>query len=137
MADHKYSIEDGHWEEDDPDPPSWIEDTSADIEIDVTLHEQGYQEDRKWTVHCTHRPDDERLPDMVARFAVEHRNKGNFWREGEMHRDSVDFVDLPLRVRKRVAAILNRDLEAITPDERTIHRDDGTGIGDREVADAE
>jgi hypothetical protein len=129
----KYSIPDDHWEDDDDDtPPRWREETSADIEIDVRLHREGYQEDRKWTVHVANHFDDDRLADVVAAFAVKHQNKGNFWREGEMHKDSVDFVDLPLRVRRRVAAILDRDLETITPDERTIHREDGTGIGDRE-----
>lgn len=138
MGDHKYSVPDDHWEEDEDDMPArWREETSADIEIDVRLHQEGYQEDRKWTVHVSEHFDDDRLADVIAGFGVEHRNKGNFWREGEMHRDSIDFVDLPLRVRRRVAAILNRDLETITPDERTIHRADGTGIGDREGDDGE
>jgi len=48
-------INDDHWEDDEPEgPPAWMEDTSAkDITLDVQLHEQGYQNDRKWTVHCT------------------------------------------------------------------------------------
>lgn len=134
----KYNPDTSHWDADDADdsPPRWREETSADIEIDVRLHREGYQSDRKWTVHCEHNPDHDRLPDLVAGFGVEHRNKGNFWRHGEMHKDSVDFVDLPLRVRRRVAVVLNRDVEEITPDERTIHRADGTGIGDREGDDA-
>jgi hypothetical protein len=50
------------------------------------------------------------------------------WKEDT---SAADFVDLPLRVRRRVAAVLNRDLAEITPDERVIHREDGTGIADR------
>jgi hypothetical protein len=123
----KYSVSDGHWEEDNPDtPPAWREDTSAtSIEIDIQLHDQGYQTDRKWTVHCADRRNGR---DLVAGWAVEHRNKGNFWRFGDRWDDAVDFVDLPLRVRRRAAAVLNRDIDDITPDERVIEREDGTGL---------
>jgi hypothetical protein len=133
----KYSVPDDHWEPDtDESPPAWTEDTSADVEIDVTLHDEGYQTDRKWTVHVAHRVGDS-APDgeddeVVAAWAMEHRNKGNYWREGSHWKDAVDFVDLPLRVRKRVAAVLGRPLAAITPDERVIRRADDTGIADRE-----
>jgi hypothetical protein len=128
----KYDVPDGHWEDDEPEgPPFWKEDTSAkSIEIDVQLHDQGYQTDEKWTVHCTDRVDDE--AGVIAGYAIKHQNKGNFWREGERWADAVDFVDLPLRVRQRVAAIFNRDLSEITPDSRTIHREDGTGLADNE-----
>jgi hypothetical protein len=124
-------IADDHWEQDEPEgPPAWKEDTSAkDITLDVQLHEQGYQNDEKWTVYCTERLDEWRI---IAGYAVKHRNKGNYWRNGDRWDDAVDFVDLPLRVRQRVAAVLNRDLEEITPDGRTIHREDGTGLADRE-----
>jgi hypothetical protein len=136
----KYSVPDDHWEVDeDESPPAWKEDTSADVEIDVTLHDQGYQTDRKWTVHVDHSAidavTDTEEERTVAGFGVEHHNKGNFWREGQMWGDAVDFVDLPLRVRRRVAAVLNRDLAEITPDERVIRRDDGTGIADRDDPD--
>lgn len=111
-------------------PAGLEEDTSAkDITLDVQLHEQGYQNDEKWTVYCTDRLDDE---GVIAGYAVKHRNKGNYWREGERWRDAVDFVDLPFRVRKRVAAVLNRDLNEITPDSRIIRREDDTGLADRE-----
>lgn len=126
----KYEVPDDHWEEDDPEgPPAWKEDTSArSIEIDVQLHDQGYQTDKKWTVHCQ---DIHRRDEVIAGYAIEHQNKGNYWRPGEMWDDAIDFVDLPLRVRQRVAWILNRPLAEITPDEREVHRDDGTGIADR------
>lgn len=126
----KYSIPDDHWKDDEPEgPPAWKEDTSAkSIEIDVQLHDQGYQTDEKWTVHCSDRIEDDDT--ITAVYAIKHQNKGNYWREGERWRDAVDFVDLPLRVCQRVAAVLNRDLAEITPDHRTIHREDGTGVGD-------
>lgn len=125
----KYSVSDGHWEDDGPEGrPAWREDTSAtSIEIDVQLHDQGYQTDEKWTVHCTDRLEDEGI---IAGYAIKHQNKGNYWRDGERWRDAVDFEDLPLRVRHRVAAVLNRDLEEITPEHRTIRREDGTGLAD-------
>jgi hypothetical protein len=116
----KYNIPDDHWNVDEKDaPPAWWEDTSAHIDIDVTLHREGYQEDRKWTVHCADRTTDEKWDGSPVRamYAIEHQNKGNYWREGD-YDDAVDFVDLPLRCRKRVAAVLNRDLETITPDAR-------------------
>jgi hypothetical protein len=133
----KYSVPDDHWDADDEEaPPAWREDTSADVEIDVTLHRQGYQNSRKWTVHVSHSAIDTIFDSeedrTVAGWAVEHHNKGNFWREGQKWRDAVDFADLPLRVRRRVAAALNRDLAEITPAERVIHREDGTGIADRD-----
>jgi len=133
MSKYGDMIPDDHsWEDDTPEvPPAWHEDTSAkSIEIDVQLHDEGYQTDEKWTVHCTDRTDDGR--GVIAGYGVEHQNKGTFWREGQLWDDAVDFEDLPLRVRKRVAAVLNRDLDDITPEERTIHREDGTGIADQE-----
>lgn len=128
----KYSVPDDHWSESSPEqPPAWHEDTSADIEIDVRLHREGYQQDRKWTVHCSdYTTRDDIDADVLAQYAVEHRNKGNYWREGELWDDATDFHHLPLRVRKRVASVLNRDLDAITPNEPRIHREDGTGLAD-------
>lgn len=132
----KYSVPDEYWEDDDPDgPPAWKEDTSArTIEFDVQLHEEGYQTDERWTIHCSDVGDDIGL---IAQYAVEHRNKGNYWRDGEFPDDAVDFEDLPLRVRQRAAAVLNRDLSAITPDMRSIHREDGTGLADGDTDGSE
>ncbi len=127
----KYDVPDDHWERDEPaGPPAWKSDTSAaSIEIDVQLHDEGYQTDEKWTIHCTDRHDD---GGIVAGYAIKHQNKGNYWREGDHWRNAVDFVDLPRRVRQRVAHVLNRSLEDITPGSRTIQRVDGTGIADRD-----
>jgi hypothetical protein len=114
----------------DPEtPPAWKKDTSAtNIKIDVQLHDEGYQTDEKWTVHCTDRLDND--DELIAGFAVEHTNKGNYWCEGGVMADAVDFADLPLRARQRVAAVLNRDLDAITPEVRTVRREDGTELAD-------
>jgi len=130
----KYDVPEDYWEDDEPEgPPAWKEDTSAkDIQLDVQLHEQGYQEDERWTVHCTQKIDGSGL---LAGYAIKHRNKGNYWRDGSRWDDAVDFVDLPLRVRQRVAHVLNLSLEEITPDSRRIRREDGTGIADREKDD--
>jgi hypothetical protein len=106
-------------------PPAWADQTSADIEIDVQVHNDGYQTDRKWTVSVRHEPDDEDLPDKIAVHAVEHQNKGNYWRDGELYDDAVDFEDLPLIVQQRVAAILSTDIESITPDYRVVEEIQG------------
>jgi len=140
MTKYGDRIDDDHWEDDEPEgPPAWKEDTSArDIEIDVQLHDQGYQTDEKWTVVCSDRLDNDTPGDeLIASHAVEHTNKGNYWREGDIHDNGVDFVDLPRRVRQRVAHVLNRDLEEITPEHRCINREDGTGFGDDYAEDSE
>lgn len=124
----KYDVPEDHWEQLDERPESqWRERTSAEIEVEVTLHDQGYQTDRKWTVHVLKGHRDH----PVAVWAEEHHNKGNFWRPPNRWRDAVDFVELPWPVRKRVASMMNRSIEEITPEIRMIHREDGTGVGDR------
>lgn len=128
----KYDVKDDHWEQDDERHSEWRERTSADIEVEVTLHDQGYQTDRRWTVHVRQGHRDH----PVAVYAAEHQNKGNFWRGPELWRDAVDFVELPRPVRKRVASMLNRSPDEITPEERMIHREDGTGVGDQAGEDA-
>lgn len=124
MSKYGHLVPDGHWEDDEDDePPAWREDTSAaDISFDVYLHDQGYQTDRKWTVHCSEGFEGDGLTVM---YAVEHQNKGNYWRPGDRREDAVDFVDLPLRVRRRVADVLNRDLSEITPSVRLVEDGDG------------
>jgi hypothetical protein len=126
----KYDVPEDHWENDEPEtPPRWRDETSAQtIEIEVQLHNDGYQTDKKWTVHASDRIDED---SVIAGYAIEHRNKGNYWREGDRWGDAIDFVDLPLRARRRVAHVLNRDLSEITPEARVIYRDDGTGIAQR------
>lgn len=133
----KYSVSDDHWDPaPDDSPPAWVERTSAQTEIEVTLHEQGYQQDRKWTVHVSADIDDP--ADAVrALWAAEHHNKGNFWREPQLWRDAVDFVDLPRPVRERVAAILGRSVSEVTPDKRVIRRADGTGVADEGATEDE
>jgi len=128
----KYEIGDDHWSEPEDDQTEWQERTSADVEVEVTLHNEGYQTDRRWTVHVHEGHRDH----PVAVWAGEHQNKGNYWRDPGLWRDAVDFVELPLAVRKRVASMLNRSVDELTPDERMIHREDGTGLGDRAGDDA-
>lgn len=125
----KYDPDTSHWDEDADEPDPWVDRTSVRTEIEVTLHDDGYQTDRRWTVHVSGYVDDDPR-DVTAIWAEEHHNKGNFWRDPQRWRDAIDFVDLPRAVRVRVAAVLNRSLDEITPDERTIHRPDGTGVAD-------
>lgn len=123
----KYEVPDDAWEDDEPEgPPAWKEDTSAKaIEFDVQLHEQGYQEDEKWTIHC-HEVNEQ----VQAAYAIKHRNKGNYWREGTIEKSGMDFVDLPLRVRQRAADVMNRSVDELTPEHRLMNREDGTGFAD-------
>ena len=124
----KYQIPDNHWDDtDDGNVDDWREQTSADVEVQVTIHNDGYQTDRRWTVRLREIDDG----GLLAGYAGEHQNKGNFWREPELWRDAVDFVDLPYPARKRVASLFGKSVAEITPEERSIHREDGTGIGDR------
>jgi hypothetical protein len=130
----KYSVPDDHWDDSEPDaseaaePAAWRADTSAPaITIDVRLHDDGYQTDRKWTIHCTIRRETDAV---IAGYGIEHQNKGNYWRSGDRWGDAVDFQALPQQVRARVSHVLNRSLEEITPDEPAIHREDDTGIAD-------
>lgn len=127
----KYNPDTSHWDDNEDAPPEWVERTSATLDLEVTLHDEGYQTDRRWTVHIRQR--DGETP--TVGYAAEHQNKGNFWREPEIWRDAVDFAELPRPARKRVASLLNRSVDEITPEERTIHREDGTGIGDRAAED--
>jgi len=113
----KYNPDTSHWDEEDESSPRWREETSATIELEAYLHQDGYQEDRRWTVHFGRFFEDETL---TALYAIEDQNKGNYWRPGNFKRDAVDFVDVPLRVRRRVAAALNRDLDEITPNQRLV-----------------
>ena len=123
----KYEVDDDHWEPDEDDePPAWAERTSAKIDLEVTLTNEGYQTDRRWTVRVLQGHRDH----PVAIYAAEHHNKGNYWRESELWNDAVDFLDLPPAVQQRVADMLNRSVEAVTPEERAIHRDDGLGMRD-------
>ena len=118
MSETKYGdrIDDDHWNSDDTtEPPAWTEETTApNIEIDVQVHHEGYQTDKKWTVQVQRSNHDDHL---TAIYAVQHQNKGTYWREGDWSEDIVDFVDLPMKARRRVAEVLNRELSEITPDE--------------------
>jgi hypothetical protein len=112
----KYDVPDGHWEkEEDDSPPRWVEETSATLEVEVYIHKQGYQNDRRWRV--TFGTSSNPPEDFTALYAIEDRNKGNYWRRRDFDH-AIDFVDVPLRARKRVAALLNRDLGDITPEHR-------------------
>lgn len=120
-------IEGHEWDSPEDEGTGWRERTTGVADLEVTLHNEGYQTDRRWTVHVRRGHRDH----PVAVYSAEHQNKGNFWREPELWRDAVDFVELPLAVRKRVASMLNRPVEEITPEVRMAHREDGAGVGDR------
>lgn len=123
----KYSVPDDNSDGDGKKQKSrWRDETSANVDMEVTLHDVGYQTDRRWTVHVRQGHRDH----PVAVYAAEHQNKGNFWRPPNLWQDAVDFVELPRPVRKRVASTFNRSIEEMTPEERMVHRDDGTGVGD-------
>ena len=124
----KYEVPDDQWQEpDEGNGEQWRDKTSADIEVEVTIHNEGYQTDQRWTVELSELHDGE----LKALYAGEHQNKGNFWRQPDMWSDAVDFVELPFPARKRVASLFGKSLEEITSEERLIHREDGRGVGDR------
>jgi len=84
MAKYNPSYE--HRKEGDEAPPAWKEQTSAKgIEIDVQIHNEGYQTDKKWKVHIS---DTDEGNGVAATHAVKYTNKGNFWRPGERWDDA-------------------------------------------------
>ncbi|RQG93713.1 hypothetical protein [Natrarchaeobius oligotrophus] len=106
MTDTKYSVPDGHWD-DDPEPEPELERTRvSDHEIDVIFvtdpgADMGYGRE-KYT--ATIRYDDETGEPYVL-FAVEHRWKGNYWRDVT----DWDWRDVPEPVRRQIAAVLPVD----------------------------
>jgi len=123
----KYQVDSSDGGSDDG-TPEWRDSTSATAEIEVTQHNEGYQTDRRWTVHVRQGHRDS----PAAIYALEQQNKGNYWREREPTdwRHAVDFVDLPADIQKRVADTLNRTVSELMPEERIIYREDNSGVGD-------
>jgi len=79
--------------------------------------EQEYQSAEKFACEITHQGD---TPTVL--YAATFKNKGNYWRKLDMD-DWLDFQDLPMPARVRVAEVLNRSVSEITPDERLVNPD--------------
>lgn len=98
----KYSVPDDHWKEDDePDPESPASINSHKIDVILTTdptEKHGYGRE-KYTVHIGHDFDDS----PVAVFAIEHRWKGNYWRDVKQ----IDWHDVPGAVKQQVAHVVD------------------------------
>jgi len=105
----KYDVPDGHWETDNTKPDKGERTTVNSHEIDVVYEvepdhdrrDMGYGRE-KYTAMVSY-ADDERGVHVL--YVVEHRWKGNYWRDVR----DWEFSDIPDPVRKRVAAVLPVD----------------------------
>jgi hypothetical protein len=132
----KYDVPDEfHERPEDPAAVGWREDTHVHahtVEI-VHAYGDGYQERLKYNIRVSHHDDERGRLAMYARLC---RDKGNYWREGDMYGDCVDVVDCPAPVKHRLADALGvESVGEVLPDERLMERDDGTGLRDREDRD--
>lgn len=98
----KYSVSDDHWNEDEePDPESPVSIDSHTVDVILTTdptEKHGYGRE-KYTVYVTHSFDDS----PVVTHAIEHRWKGNYWREVR----EWDWHDVPGAVKKQVAHVVD------------------------------
>jgi len=100
MSDHKYSVDDGHWDEDDDQ-----EDTDAEPTLEVTRHTvtiddrrdaHGYEEGLDWTF-------------SIEDGVVTGIYKGH-WLEGRTQSDpmlSPSWAEVPTVIKARLAMELN------------------------------
>lgn len=101
----KYSVPDDHWDEDQQDDERDSQHARVkahDVEVVLTTDpdaDMGYGRE-KWTARLQH--DD---GDVYCLYAVEHRWKGNYWRDVTRW----DWCDVPAPVRARVAAVVDCD----------------------------
>lgn len=99
-------IADDHWEEDDPEPQQPTRTTVRNHEIEVYYDDEPEPQDNydrtKYTVTICH--DDETREPYVLRV-IEHRWKGNYWRDTT----DLDWRDTPRLVRERVASVMGAD----------------------------
>ncbi len=119
-SDTKYGdrIPDDAWEEDDEpegeDSPTSIKNHEVDVVLTTDPDaDMGYGRER-YTISLTY--DDDR-DDPVVLYVVEHRWKGNYWRDTT----DWDWRDVPDAVREQAVDVLPvDDAAALTPENRLI-----------------
>jgi len=110
MTKYGDMIEDDHWEQDNSEPTEQPDRTTVKRhEIDVIYvtdsdEDMGYGRE-KYTAHLNYDGD---FGGVHVTFVVEHRWKGNYWRDVT----DWEFRDIPEPVRQRVAAVLPVDRPA-------------------------
>lgn len=119
MTETKYGdrVPDDAWEEDDDeagDSPTSIKNHEIDVVLTTDPDaDMGYGRER-YTVTLTYDDDGD---DPVVLYVVEHRWKGNYWRDTT----DWDWRDIPEAVREQVADVLPvADAAALTPENRLI-----------------
>jgi len=113
----KYQVDSSDGGSDDG-TPEWRDSTSATAEIEVTQHNEGYQTDRRWTVHVRQGHRDS----PAAIYALEQQNKGNYWRKNDVG-NWIDFRDMPMPARKCVADTLDMTVQELTADQRLVEQE--------------
>ena len=101
----KYSVPDDHWQNDEEpdrgDSPAKLDTIEVNVILTTDPHaDMGYGRE-KYTAHVVHDDTD----GLYVLHVVEHRWKGNFWRD---IRDW-DWKDAPGLVRERVASVVDCD----------------------------
>lgn len=115
----KYEIPDDHEWADEQEPDEDVQDRTSvqshEVDIIYTVdpnEDMGYGRE-KYTVHLTHGKD----RDPIALYVLEHRWKGNYWRE----HTEWDWRDIPMPVKKRVASIVDcAGVEDLKPERRLV-----------------
>jgi len=108
----KYEVPDDHWEQDEPELDEPDRTTVKTHKIDIVYEVDPGHKDwdigygrEKYTVHLNY---DEEFGGVHVTHVVEHRWKGNYWRDVT----DWDFKDIPEPVRQRVASVLPGDRPA-------------------------
>lgn len=104
----KYEVPDDHWEEEQEDEEesneSPVRVESHDVDVILTVDpdhdhaDMGYGRE-KYTVRLV--DDDEDAP--YALYCIEHKWKGNYWRDVK----ELDWRDIPTEVQLRVAEVVD------------------------------
>lgn len=117
----KYSVPDGHWDEDDVQeendahPTDYIKSHTVDVYADDEPDPKDNYGRTKYTAHITYRDGE-----PSALYVVSHRWKGNFWRDIK----DLDWRETPSEVKRRVASVVACDgVDDLDPGVRLIEEE--------------
>jgi len=113
----KYNVGDNHeWQDEQKEQSEYPKATLDSHTIQVILHHsEEYQDRTRYDCEIVHG-----LPNAPKVLSVTPcKDKGNYFRT--MHDEWVDFHDVPMRVREKVAETLDTTVESLTLDERIVN----------------
>lgn len=117
----KYDIDDDHEWQDEKEAKQqreeWENRASLGEHTVTVLYdeENEYQSAEKYECHIKHKDDG---PKVL--YVVTFRNKGNYWRRLKVD-DWIDFHDVPMPARKKVADTLGASVATLTLEERIVN----------------